>query len=61
MLFADIKDLEKKINQFKVILHQTVKKTGLNSLETVNCSQQLDQLILIHQKLSYEKKIELCC
>ncbi|WP_342047281.1 aspartyl-phosphate phosphatase Spo0E family protein [Bacillus sp. OTU530] len=56
MLFTDIKDLEKKINQFRVILHQTVKETSLNSLETVNCSQQLDQLILIHQKLSYEKK-----
>jgi len=51
-----IDELKYKINQLKEELIQIVRTTGLNSHETIDCSQKLDQYITIYQKLSCEKK-----
>lgn len=41
-----------RIQQLKKELSQTVEETGLNSQETLKCSQKLDQLIITYQKCS---------
>lgn len=51
MLFSAVDKLEDRINQLRKNLIQTVEATGLNSPETLNCSQQLDQLIMTYQKI----------
>jgi hypothetical protein len=58
MVFTGIDALEIRINQQKKDLIQIASTTGLNSQKTICCSQKLDQLITIYQKLSYKKKIE---
>ena len=55
-----IDDLEFRINELKKELIQIVERTGLNSRETIDCSQKLDKLITIYQESSY-KKIDICC
>lgn len=46
-------ELENKINQLKKELIQVAAETGLNSPDTIYCSQQLDQLITLYQKGKY--------
>ncbi|MFJ7975770.1 Spo0E family sporulation regulatory protein-aspartic acid phosphatase [Peribacillus sp. NPDC096379] len=60
MIFIEIDELDYRINQLKKELILIAEATGLNSHETICCSQKIDQLITIYQKLSYEK-IEICC
>ena len=50
-----IDDLEYRINELKKELIQIAERTGLNSRETLVCSQKLDKLITIYQKSSYKK------
>ena len=50
-----IDDLEYRINQLKKELIQIAERTGLNSRETIFCSQKLDKLITIYQESSYKK------
>jgi hypothetical protein len=50
---GDELELEYKINQLKKELIQIAKETGLNSQDTIYCSQQLDQLITLYQKGKY--------
>ena len=50
-----IDELEYRINQLKKELIQIAELTGLNSHETIYCSQKLDQHITNYQKLSYKK------
>ncbi|WP_071392628.1 aspartyl-phosphate phosphatase Spo0E family protein [Bacillus tuaregi] len=54
MMIVDIVQLEKKISKLKVKLTQIVKETGLNSHETLRCSQKLDHYITLYQK--YRKR-----
>ena len=49
-----IDDLEYRINELKKELIQIAERTGLNSRETLVCSQKLDKLITIYQKSSYK-------
>ncbi|MBB6447132.1 Spo0E family sporulation regulatory protein-aspartic acid phosphatase [Bacillus benzoevorans] len=49
-MFTEKNDLESRINQLKRELDQTVRVTGLNSDDTLRCSQKLDELITIYQK-----------
>lgn len=53
MIEIEMYELIDRINQLKKELNQIVKVTGLNSPDTIYCSQKLDQLIMIYQKLSY--------
>ncbi|WP_256242078.1 Spo0E family sporulation regulatory protein-aspartic acid phosphatase [Bacillus sp. V3B] len=55
MFSIEIDELEDRINQLKKELIQVALTTGLNSHDTLCCSQKLDELITIYQKLSYEK------
>jgi hypothetical protein len=57
IVLKEIDELEDLINQMKKELNQNAKATGLNSHETLNCSQKLDQLITIYQSL-YKKRKE---
>lgn len=50
MVFTEIDDLENRINELKKELILIAKETGLNSHDTINCSQELDQLIVVYQK-----------
>ncbi|SDJ17511.1 aspartyl-phosphate phosphatase Spo0E family protein [Alteribacillus bidgolensis] len=43
-------ELEERINDLRKELIQSVEKNGLNSHETIRCSQKLDQLIKVYQK-----------
>jgi len=43
--------LENRINQMKKTLVLVAKKGGLNSHDTIWCSQELDELIIKYQKL----------
>lgn len=56
MIFIERKELEYKINQLRKELFQIVETTGLDSHETLGCSQKLDHLIMIYQKISYENR-----
>ncbi|WP_069201775.1 aspartyl-phosphate phosphatase Spo0E family protein [Bacillus niameyensis] len=49
-MLTEINILERRINQLKRELVQTVRLTGLNSNATLYCSQKLDELIAIYQK-----------
>lgn len=40
----------KRINRMKKEMMETAYDTGLNSIETLNCSQELDKLINLHLK-----------
>jgi stage 0 sporulation regulatory protein len=51
MVLIEIDELEHRINQLKKELIQITEATGLNSHDTLCCSQKLDQLITIYQKL----------
>ena len=48
----EIASLEEKIQKLKRELVQIASRTGLNSHETLQCSQELDQYIIIYQKKS---------
>ena len=50
--YPDLDELEDKINRLKKELIQTAKETGINSYDTLRCSQKLDELITLHQKQS---------
>ncbi|WP_156178118.1 aspartyl-phosphate phosphatase Spo0E family protein [Bacillus sp. SA1-12] len=43
-------ELEGRINDLRKELIQSVEKNGLNSPDTISCSQKLDQLIKVYQK-----------
>lgn len=49
-MVVDMEKLEEQIQMLKKELIFTAKAFGINSKETVRCSQKLDQLIIIHQK-----------
>ncbi|AZU62419.1 aspartyl-phosphate phosphatase Spo0E family protein [Neobacillus mesonae] len=49
-MFTEIEHLEIRIDQLKRELIQTVRLTGLNSHDTLFCSQKLDELITIYQR-----------
>jgi hypothetical protein len=40
----------KRINRMKKEMIKTAYDTGLNSIETLHCSQELDKLINLHLK-----------
>lgn len=49
-MVVDKERLEEKIQLLKKELIFTAKAYGIDSKETLCCSQKLDQLIIIHQK-----------
>ncbi|MCQ6277431.1 aspartyl-phosphate phosphatase Spo0E family protein [Bacillus sp. V3B] len=55
-MLKEINELEDMIDHLKNELIQVAEATGLNSHHTLCCSQKLDELITIYQKLSYEKQ-----
>ncbi|WP_252433146.1 aspartyl-phosphate phosphatase Spo0E family protein [Peribacillus butanolivorans] len=60
MIFIELDELEDNITHLKKELNHIVEETGLNCLDTIVCSQKLDQLITIYQKLSYKKEKKCC-
>ncbi|MBA9029321.1 aspartyl-phosphate phosphatase Spo0E family protein [Peribacillus huizhouensis] len=50
MVLTEMDNLENRINELKKELILIAKETGLNSHDTINCSQKLDQLIVDYQK-----------
>lgn len=50
-MVVEIVKLENKINQLKRELVQVVRSTGLNSTDSLRCSQELDQHITKYQQL----------
>jgi len=50
IMSTEVDQLETRINRLKKELIQKAEETGLNSRETLSCSQKLDQLINIHQR-----------
>jgi stage 0 sporulation regulatory protein len=50
IMFTENAELEDRINQLKKELILITKATGLNSHDTICCSQKLDQLITIYQR-----------
>lgn len=55
MMFNEVDELEVKINQLKIRLIEIANETGLNSPETLYCSQILDEHIIVYQNLKIEK------
>lgn len=55
-MLKEINELEDMIDHLKKELIQVAKSTGLNSHQTIRCSQKLDEHITIYQKLSYKKQ-----
>nr|WP_295975223.1 aspartyl-phosphate phosphatase Spo0E family protein [uncultured Bacillus sp.] len=53
LIDVDELDLECKINQLKRELIRIAGEKGLNSPDTIYCSQQLDQLITLYQEKKY--------
>jgi hypothetical protein len=49
-MFSEMEYLEGRFNQLKKELVQIVRLTGINSHETLCCSQKLDELITVYQK-----------
>jgi stage 0 sporulation regulatory protein len=49
MSFTEVHELEDRINQLKEELIRIALTTGLNSHDTLSCSQKLDKLITIYQ------------
>ena len=56
MVSIEIDELEDRIKQLKKELIQIAEETGLNSHDTLCCSQKLDELITIYQKLMIDNK-----
>ena len=56
MVSIELDELENRINQLKKELIQIALTTGLNSHETLCCSQKLDELITIYQKLTIDNR-----
>ncbi|WP_256242109.1 Spo0E family sporulation regulatory protein-aspartic acid phosphatase [Bacillus sp. V3B] len=54
MDLIEIDELEDRIHQLKKELIQVALTTGLNSHDTLCCSQKLDELITIYQKLTID-------
>jgi len=57
-MIIEIEEIEDQIKLLKKEMIQIAKTTGLNSQDTICCSQKLDELITIyqkHQQTSYEK------
>lgn len=48
-------ELESKINDKRNMLIQTVQETGINSENTLVCSQKLDELIALYQQREMNK------
>ena len=61
-MFVEVEKLECKINKLRKELIEIAETTGLNSRDTLHCSQTLDQHITIYQKYlqvsSTNKKIK---
>ena len=55
---TDLYQLEDRIKQLRKELIQKVEETGLNSQDTLCCSQKLDQLIMTYQRILIKEKIE---
>jgi hypothetical protein len=58
MMIIEIEEIEDQIKLLKIEMIQIAKTTGLNSQDTICCSQKLDEVITIyqkHQQTSYEK------
>lgn len=55
MILIELGELKYRINQLRKELIQIAEISGLNSRETIYCSQKLDQLITTYQKSSYKK------
>ncbi|MFD0825834.1 aspartyl-phosphate phosphatase Spo0E family protein [Neobacillus sp. M.A.Huq-85] len=51
-------ELLNRINEKRNILLNIAKSTGINSLKTLECSQELDSLLNLYRKLVSEKDIE---
>ena len=49
-MFVEVDKLEDRINQLRRQLIETAKTTGLNSHDTLHCSQTLDKHITVYQK-----------
>ncbi|MCM3728846.1 aspartyl-phosphate phosphatase Spo0E family protein [Neobacillus cucumis] len=58
MMVTEIKELEDQINQMRKILILIAEKTGLNSNDTLCCSQKLDELITMYQKSKNQQHSE---
>ena len=54
MVCMQIDELEERIKQLKKELILIAEETGLNSHDTLCCSQKLDELITIYQKLTID-------
>ncbi|MCM2532897.1 aspartyl-phosphate phosphatase Spo0E family protein [Neobacillus pocheonensis] len=54
----EIKELEDRINQMRKILILIAEETGLNSDDTLGCSQKLDELITMYQKGKNQKNTD---
>ena len=54
MMCKNISRLEDKISQTRIELMQIAEETGLNSEDTLQSSQKLDELITRYQKLIKE-------
>ncbi|MBT2724772.1 MULTISPECIES: aspartyl-phosphate phosphatase Spo0E family protein [unclassified Bacillus (in: firmicutes)] len=57
-MFIEIEELEDRINQMRKMLILIAGKTGLNSDETLCCSQKLDELITMYQKSKNQQHSE---
>jgi hypothetical protein len=55
MMCKDLLKLEDMISQTRIELMQIAEETGLNSEDTLQSSQKLDELITRYQKLIMEK------
>lgn len=49
-MFVEVDKLEDRINQLRRELIETAETTGLNSYDTLHCSQTLDKHITVYQK-----------
>ena len=54
MMCKDLSKLEDMISQTRIELMQIAEETGLNSEDTLQSSQKLDELITRYQKLIME-------
>jgi hypothetical protein len=53
-------ELLEKIDQMKLVLLQTAEDTGINSNDTICCSQDLDKLIFNYQNLVQRSRLVAC-
>lgn len=61
IVLIEQEELERRICQLRKKLSRVAEVTGLNSRDTLYCSQKLDQLIAIYQILYKKKKIGTYC